>query len=184
MQLSAAAALARQNREVCIPEVDAYCYGKIAESAGTVKEIEADVIADANSIYGLILEASEVLDNAMVPETDRTLLVTPAVYATMKLSGQISVDTNIGEKARIQGVIARLDGAYVVKVPSARLPEGVAFILAHKSATVAPTKLEDFRVHTDPIGISGALIEGRICYDAFVLNNKKMGIYVAKIATA
>ena len=42
---------------------------------------------------------------------------------------------------------------------------------------MAPTKLEDYRVHQDPPGISGDLVEGRVCYDAFVLDNKKAAIY-------
>lgn len=50
-------------------------------------------------------------------------------------------------------------------------------MIAHPVATVAPTKLEDYRIHQDPPGISGDLVEGRICYDAFVLDNKKAAIY-------
>ena len=78
---------------------------------------------------------------------------------------------------RLKGVIAMLDGASVVKVPKVRLPENFGFILAHPSATVAPVKLEDYRIHQDPPGLSGALVEGRICYDAFVLDNKMGAIY-------
>ena len=54
----------------------------------------------------------------------------------------------------------------------------------HPSATVAPTKLEDYKVHEDPPGISGALVEGRINYDAFVLDNKAKGIYYQPITKA
>ena len=50
-------------------------------------------------------------------------------------------------------------------------------MLAHPCATVAPTKLEDYKIHKDPPGISGSLVEGRICYDAFVLENKAKAIY-------
>ena len=42
-------------------------------------------------------------------------------------------------------------------------------------------KLEDYRVHQDPPGVSGSLVEGRVCYDAFVLDNKKLGIYYQAI---
>lgn len=55
------------------------------------------------------------------------------------------MDTNIGNDLRIRGVIANLDGANVIKVPAARLPENFGFILAHPVATVAPTKLEDYK---------------------------------------
>ena len=85
---------------------------------------------------------------------------------------------------RLKGVIANLDGAAVVKVPSVRLPVNFGFMLAHPVATVAPTKLEDFRIHQDPPGISGSLVEGRICYDAFVLSNKKTGIYYQALPAA
>ena len=50
-------------------------------------------------------------------------------------------------------------------------------MLCHKVATVAPTTLEDYKVHQDPPGINGSLIEGRICYDAFVLEKKAKEIY-------
>ena len=42
-------------------------------------------------------------------------------------------------------------------------------------------KLEDYRVHADPPGISGSLVEGRIVYDAFVLDNKAKAIYYQAI---
>lgn len=50
-------------------------------------------------------------------------------------------------------------------------------MLAHPCATVAPVKLEDYTIHENPPGISGSLVEGRICYDAFVLDNKVKAIY-------
>ena len=50
-------------------------------------------------------------------------------------------------------------------------------MVAHPCATVAPTKLEEYKLHKNPPFISGDLVEGRIVYDAFVLDNKKMAIY-------
>ena len=105
------------------------------------------------------------------------LLVTPAAYTLMKKSPDITLDSDVGQEMRLKGVIANLDGAAVVKVPAVRLPADFGFMLAHPVATVAPTKLEDFRIHQDPPGISGSLVEGRICYGAFVLDNKTKAIY-------
>ena len=100
----------------------------------------------------------------------------------MKKSPDIVMDTDIGQDMRLKGVIAHMDGAAVCKVPSVRLPENFGFMLVHPSATVAPVKLEDYTVHENPPGISGSLVEGRVCYDAFVLENKKKGIYYQAIA--
>ena len=78
---------------------------------------------------------------------------------------------------KLKGVIANLDGLTVIKVPASRLPEGFGFMIAHPCATVAPTKLENYNTHINPPGISGTLVEGRVAYDAFVLDNKKKAIY-------
>lgn len=173
-QLMAASALARQNREVVIPEVDTYVYGIMTAGAGTKP---AAVSLTATNIYEQILTASNTLDNAEVPETGRVLVVTPDTYTLMKKCKDITMETDIGNDMRICGVIANLDGALVLKVPASRLPAGFGFMLVHPCACVAPTKLEDYKIHQDPPGISGALVEGRICYDAFILDNKKKAIY-------
>ena len=173
-QLAAASALARQQREVIIPEVDKYVYSEMCENAGTAP---AALTLTSENIYSEILKASQALDDAEVPETNRVLLVTPAVYLLMKQCPDITMETEIGNDMRLKGVISNLDGANVIKVPAARLPENFGFLLVHPSATVAPTKLEDYKIHQDPPGISGSLVEGRIVYDAFVLDNKKKALY-------
>lgn len=173
-QLAAASALARQVREVVIPEVDTYVYSVMTAGAG--QKPEAVTLTAAN-IYTKIIEAGNALDNAEVPETGRVIVVTPDVYLLMKQCKDITMETDIGNDLRLKGVISNLDGASVVKVPRKRLPAKFGFMLAHPVATVAPTKLEDYKIHQDPPGISGELVEGRICYDAFVLENKAKAIY-------
>ena len=173
-QLQAASALARQNREVVIPEVDAYVYGVMCTGAGNKPTAKA--LTNTN-IYTEILAASQALDDAEVPETGRVLVVTPAIYVLMKQCKDIIMETNVGNELRLQGVIGILDGMNVQKIPAARLPEDFGFMVAHPCATVAPVKLEDYTVHENPPGISGSLVEGRICYGAFVLDNKKSAIY-------
>ena len=65
----------------------------------------------------------------------------------------------------------------VLKVPANRLPADFGFLVAHPVATVAPTKLESYNIHTNPPGINGSLIEGRIVYDCFTLDNKRSALY-------
>lgn len=173
-QLSGASALARQTRQVVVPEIDTYIYDVMTKGAGTKP---AAVTLTVDNIYDEITKGTELLDDAEVPETERVLTVTPAVYRLMKKSKEITMETEIGEDMRLKGVISNLDGMTVVKVPSSRLPKNFGFMISHKSATVAPKKLEEYRTHQDPPGISGELVEGRICYDAFVLDNKAKAIY-------
>lgn len=174
-QLSSASALARQQREVVIPEVDTYVYGVMAAKAGTKP---AALTLTAANIYTEIIKANTVLDDEEVPDDgNRSIVVTPAVLELMKQCDDITLNSDIGAELRLKGVVADLDGLHVVKVPKKRLPTNFGFMVAHPCATVAPTKLEEYKVHKDPPFISGDLVEGRIVYDAFVLENKAKAIY-------
>lgn len=172
--LGAAAALARQLREVTIPEIDAYIYGVMTQHAGT--KAAADTLTAAN-IFDKILAGNNALDNALAPDMARALIVTPDVYYMMKRSKDIVMETETGAEMRLRGVISNLDGLRVIKVPAARLPEKFGFMIAHPIATVAPVKLSDYKIHVDPPGLSGSLVEGRFYFDAFVLENKAKAIY-------
>lgn len=172
-QLQAASALARELREVVVPEVDSYVYKTMVDNAGTKA---AAVALTKSNIYQAILAGSQALDDAEVPDTQRVLILTPAAYTLLKQAVEFD-NTDIGAEMRMLGVVAMLDGMAVVKVPSSRLPEKFGFMIAHPAATVAPVKLESYGIHKDTPLSSGSIVTGRVCYDAFVLDNKKTGIY-------
>lgn len=172
--LAGASALARQLREVVIPEIDTYTYGVMCEGAGYKPEA---IELTSDNIYDEIIKASASLDDALVPETGRVLTVTPAVYLLMKKCKEITMETEVGNDMRIKGVIANIDGATTIKMAAGRLPEDFGFMLSHKSACCAPTQLASYKTHQDPPGISGELVEGRFVYDAFVFENKAKAIY-------
>ena len=88
--LEAATALARQLREVTIPEVDKYVYGVMSENAGNKP---AAVSLTSDNIYEEIVKATVALDEAEAPENGRVLLVTPDVYRLMKQSKEIVLNT-------------------------------------------------------------------------------------------
>ena len=176
-QLAAASALARELREVVIPEIDAYVFGEMVDGAGTVVSSDDYAALTKNNVYEKILAGVETLDDNEVTDSGRVLIVTPATYAILKQAAQFD-NCDVGAEARLNGVIGILDGMKVIKVPASRLPEGVQFIVCHPSATVRPVKLEDFNVHSDTPLSSGDIVTGRIVYDAFVLDNKAKGIYV------
>lgn len=173
--VQAASALARQLRNVVVPEVDTYVFGKIV--AGAPEANTKTAVLTAANIYEKILDASQILDDAEVPDTERVLIITPVAYALLKQATKFD-STDVAAEFRLNGVVGYLDGAAVVKVPASRLPEDVGFILTHPSCTVAPIKLEDYSVHTDTVLSSGDVVTGRVCYDAFVLDNKAAGIAV------
>ena len=79
--LSGASALARQQREVIIPEIDTYVYGKMATGAGTKV---TDTALTVENIYEEIIEGNGALDDAEVPDTGRVLIVTPDTHLLMR----------------------------------------------------------------------------------------------------
>lgn len=177
-QVEAETALARQLREVVVPEVDKYVYEVMVAGAG--KKAVAAGLTKTN-VYTSILAGSEYMDDQEVPDTERVLVVTPSTYTLLKQATEFD-NTEVGADMKLRGVVGVLDGMAVVKVPASRLPENFGFMIAHPSATVAPVKLEDYGVHNDTPLSSGTIVTGRICYDAFVLDNKKNGIYYHAIA--
>ncbi len=179
--VEAASALARQLRNVIIPEIDTYTIGKIA--AGAPADNKKQAVLTVDNIYEKILDASQILDDAEVPDTERVLLMSAGAYALLKQSTALD-NCDVGADVRMNGVVGYLDGAAVVKVPANRLPANCGFIMTHPACTVAPVKLEDYNIHVDTPLSSGSVVTGRVCYDAFVLDNKKNGIVVHTDAAA
>ncbi len=69
------------------------------------------------------------------------------------------------------------------KIPLNCVAASSAFVpVLDIAANAAPMQLEDVNTHENPPGISGALIEGRFIYDAFVLVPKRSSAYQHKIA--
>ena len=176
--LGSASALARQVKDVVIPEIDKYTYNVMVTGAGTTATATA---LTKDNIYSSIIAGTKALDDAEVPDTERVAVVTPETYNLLKQATEFD-HTDIGNELKRLGVVAVLDGMNVIKIPAARLPEGFGFMIAHPCATVAPVKLDDYGVHNDTPLASGTIVTGRICYDAFVLDNKKKGIYYHPIA--
>ena len=172
--LEAASALARQVREKIIPEVDGYRLQTMVNNAGGAA---TPGVLSETTVYDAILDGTLFLDDNEVPTEGRKLYVSNETYKYMKQSSDIVMETEIGMKARIRGVISNLDGMEVIKVPAGRLPANMNFLITHPVATTAPIKLQDYTIHENAPGYNGSLVEGRIYYDAFVLENKKNAIY-------
>lgn len=173
---NAGAALRRQIDEVVIPEYDKYVIGKIVAGAGKTATL---AITNANA-YEAFLAGSEELDEQKVPTGGRVALVTPAFLKKLKLDDAFVKNADLGQQIVLTGQVGAVDGTPIIKVPTSYFPANVEFVITHAAATTAPVKIEEYKVHQDPVGVSGALAEGRFLYDAFVLNNKKAAIYVHK----
>lgn len=162
---------------VIIPYVDKYNLAKWVSEAG-VKKIETAVL-DKSNVVEAILSGGEALDNELVPADGRVLFVCPAVYKLIMLSPDFIKQGDLSQKLIARGVVGELDGMSVVKIPNRYWPAGVNFLIVHKSASPMPIKLEEYRVNDKAPGYLGALAEGCLYFDLFVLAAKRGGVFVS-----
>lgn len=179
--MEAGKALARQQDEVITPEIDMYRFGKISAAAISNGHV-ATAAVDKETAYEAILTGTEKLDEKKVPVGGRILYVTPRFYNLIKLDPSFIKSTEIAQKMLINGQVGEIDNMRVIKAPSSYFPANHSFIIAHPVATVAAQKLAEYKIHDNPPGIDGKLVEGRVYYDAFVLDNKVNALYVHKTA--
>lgn len=173
---TAGKAVALQIKEQGIPMVDTYGFSQLVANAGHTNT-NASALTKATVIKA-VLDAGEYMDENEVPQEGRTLFVCPATYNLIKQAPEWVGVEALGKKALGAGVVGEIDGVTVVKVPSTRLGSKVNFILVHRDAGCLPIKIEETRIHQDPPGINGALIEGRQYYDCFVFTARANGVYV------
>lgn len=176
MASDAGKALSRQIREVWVPEFDSYVYKTLAAEATARGNYATTAITKANA-YEMFLNGMEKLGNANVPDQGRVCFCT---YRFANLLKQDPAFMKYGDRSQQmleKGVIGEVDGCKIVKVPNTRMPAGAAFLIAHPMAATAPKQLEDYKIHSNPPGVSGWLVEGRMIYDCFVLNERGSGVY-------
>lgn len=178
MANAAGAALQRQLREVVIPEIDTYRFARICSSAGKT----ATGKLTSSNAYDAFLDGTTALIDEKVPTDGCTAFVSSTFYKLIKEDTSFIKNGDLSQKMLVKGQVGVIDGIPVIVVPSSYLPAGVDFIILNKAAVTAPVKLSEYKIHDNPPGINGWLIEGRVYYDAFVLDSKKAAIYVHKAA--
>lgn len=162
--------------EQIIPAVDTYRLRKWAEEGGIHKEL-SEAPSKANIVTQIVELHNEMLD-AGVPD-NINLLVARTYLPALKLSSEWTALDSLGGKTLPKGTIGEFDGMPVKPMTSKRMPANVPFMLIYKGAVIAPMKIEKFKGHVDPPGLSGDLLEFRMLHDAFVLGKKASGVAVA-----
>lgn len=177
MTMEIGKALRRQIDEVVIPEIDTYRIAAYASGCKSAHVHNASAVSASNA-YALFLACQEDLDNAKVPQGGRFAIVTPAFLNYLKLSDNFIKESDMSQRIAITGVVGEIDGVYIIKAPTSYFPTKVQCIVTNRLTMVSPIKLQDYKIHQDPPGINGWLCEGRIRYDAFILDEKKDAIAV------
>lgn len=175
MNTKAAGTILRMQIEERVnPMIDKYALAQWIRFAGNVVSGSAPA---KNTAVEIASNAAAALDNALVPDGGRYLGCSADFYNKIRISDEFVRIDGLNVKAVAKGVVGEIFGMTVVKLPDSYFPAGCHLLAWHKNAVLAPQKIAHTKLHKDPPGIGGDLIEGNWLFDAFVLAAKANGVY-------
>ena len=161
---------------------------------------------DNTNAYDRFLDAKVAMLNKGIPMAGTFAYITPAFYKAIRTDNNFIKASDIAQDMLIKGQVGMIDGIPLVLIPDSYFPKHGAvsgdifthlshmstvfngsnihsgdipsFMLINSEAVVAAEKLADYKVHDNPPGINGYLIEGRLYYDCFVLKKKEDMIHI------
>ena len=167
--------MAAETKEQIGPYLDKYRLRRWAEQGNHI--LLASDPAKGNVIEAIMAQKDDMLDK-YVP--DQLVLTIARKYLRMiTLSEEYVRLENLGGKVLPKGAIGEFYGMAVKPMPASKMPANVPWMITHKSALIAPTKIKKFKGHVDPPGLNGDLIEFRLIQDAFVIGKKVDGCSAA-----
>lgn len=178
--MQAAAALGRQIRQVVIPTIDRYRLAKL-DAGAPAAHVVVETVTKSNA-YEEFLKVQEKLDDDLAPMGGRVVFVTPAFYNKIKLDSAFVKSGDLATRIAITGQVGAIDGLPVVNAPTSYFPENVDFIITNPIVMPSPIKLAEYKIHDDAPGLSGFLVEGRVRFDSFILNQKANAIGIHRSA--
>ena len=157
MVMDAGKACARQVREVLVPEYDTHVFKTLADAAIAAGN-KASTTATKTNAYEAFLKGQEVLGDNCAPDQGRVCFCSYKFANLLKQDSAFMKYGDASQEMLVKGVMGEVDGTKIVKVPASRLPAGTNFILTHPVAACGPKILEEYKIHDNPPGISGWLV--------------------------
>ncbi len=184
-------------RTQTIPELDAYRFAKYASGAA-VANIKTET-PTAQTIVGLIDDATATLDDDEVPYEGRILFVNPATYKLIKggitrmvMNGEGDVNTNVefyNDMRVITVPSGRFNTAVTINAPTTSSGAGgytasgdaINYMVVHPSAVLQVVKHAIPRIFSPAVNQEADAwkFDYRCYHDAWVKAQKTNGIYVS-----
>lgn len=169
-----------QIREQITPMMDKVYFAKLVAAATATSQ---KIVHVAKKAVEEVAGATEYLDEALAPASDRILFVSSAYRKEIRTEITTTMNApQTNDKLVTKGIIGELDGFMVVKVPKSYFPTNVLAVAVWTGAVSNAAIINEARVKTDSEMISGDLLIGRNKFDTFVNEAKKNAIAI--IATA
>jgi len=166
--------------EQVLPELDKYALEKYVTTTGVTSRVDASV-TKAN-IVELYAAGIAALVNAKVSANGLISWIGATNFSKLVSAPEFLNLEKLGTKAVGKGLVGECQGVAIIRVPDSYMPENVSFVIAHENVLMPVKKINTLRIKDDHDDVDGAVLQGRIMYDAFVLKQKVKGVYVSRTA--
>lgn len=195
------------NRTILVPEVDSYCFSKIASLAGTVVDEVLTESSNTTTGYKCLIalkplnRAFLALENQEVPAQNQIVFMSPNYNNALREdTTELTRWLQPGDFSKdLSFQVGHYEGREIVLVPPARFRTGyvgnqggygwksdskaIDFIVMAKDAAVHIVKYNKVKILSGEValaatGLDGYAIYVRIYHDVFVADNKRVAIYV------
>lgn len=177
---TAGAVIEDEMNDVVAPEIEQDFFLKVAANAGGV--VASATALSASNIMARILAVEAAFRNGRVPKADRFIAIKTTALQLIKQA--LTNCDGITDKLLMQGIVGRIGTLLVLEVADSDLPSGVNFVAWQKRCAVFHKTIEDTKVHQDPPGISGILVEGRFRWGGGVVGKYAAGTFVDALNTS
>lgn len=197
------------NKQVIVPEVDAYCFSKIASyvpasntitAADTISLTAGDPAEPVNVMNQMFLK----LDEAEVPAEDQIIFASPTFIQALRSTNALYKKLDQAEyKKNVSFLIEEYEGRPIVMVPPSRFMTGVSLnakgygptasvskhihcMLVAKEAVYHIVKYNKIKVFGPEVvqDYDGYKINARVYHDVFVPDNKRVALAIWTKSTA
>ena len=176
---TAGAVIEEQNNAVVAPFIAQNFYMKLCQGAGKVVTGNAPTAAD---IMSRLTAAEAWFRNNNIPKDNRYVAVGTTVFQLIRHS--LTALDNVTDRMLIKGVVGKIGSLNILEVADDDLLTDVYFVAWYKKSALKAFDIKDAKVHQDPPGINGILVELRVRGVASVIGQYAGGVYVDCKSTA
>ena len=176
---TAGAVVEEQNNSIVAPFIEQNFYGKLCMNAGKVVTGNAPSSSD---IMTRLTAIEAWFRNNNIPKADRFVAVPTTVFQLIRHS-LTSLD-NVTDRMLIKGLVGKIGSLNIIEVADSDLFVDVYLVAWYKKAALKAFDIKDLRVHQDPPGINGILVEFRVRGVNAVIGKYAGGVYVDCKSTA
>ena len=159
--------------EQVVPCIDKYALSRFALLAGKVADAGA-ALTKANILEKLLAVEDWFSDN-LIPLTGRYVCMKNAHVSLLRQS--LTACDDITDRLLLKGIVGRFGSLNIVGVPASWMPANIELVAFQTRSVVIPEQISEARVHENPQGFSGNVLEGRYLFDAGVIAAFKDGCY-------